>query len=85
MTAVMDDVIGWLGFCVSGDVVPWSGFTVQVNTSLKKSIEVGSIKRLEAWVDRFEGSRKVWMRASLSDPISGDIHCESEGLFLKSM
>lgn len=84
MTAVMDDVIGWLGFCCSGEVIPWDGYTVQVNTALKKSIEVGSLMKIEAWVDRFEGSRKVWIKAILSDPILGTIHSESEGLFLKA-
>lgn len=28
--ALMDDAIGWMGFCVSGAVKPWSGYTVQV-------------------------------------------------------
>lgn len=33
MTALMDDVIGWTGFCVTGSCVPWCGFTVQVSTT----------------------------------------------------
>ena len=30
MCAVMDDAIGWMGFCASGECRPWEGFTVQV-------------------------------------------------------
>lgn len=80
--ALMDDVIGWLGFCVSGCVMPWSGYTVQVNTSLKKSVKVGSVLRLESWVSHQEGPRKYWIHARLSDPDSKDVHCEGNGLFL---
>jgi hypothetical protein len=85
MCAVMDDALGWMGFCSTGVVNPWSGYTVQVNTSLRKSVRADSILKLEAWVDRFEGQRKVWVKAMLSDPANGDIHCESEGLFLRSL
>jgi hypothetical protein len=80
--ALMDDAIGWMGFCVSGEARPWGGFTVQVNTSLKKAVRVGSTLRLEAWVDRKEGSRKYWIKARLSDPLTGDLHCDGDGLFL---
>ena len=40
MTALMDDVIGWCGFCAEGTCKPWCGFTVQVDTSLKAPIKV---------------------------------------------
>jgi len=40
MTALMDDAIGWCGFCVSGTCEPWSGFTVQIDTSLKAPVQV---------------------------------------------
>lgn len=30
MCALMDDAIGWMGFCISGRPREWSGFTVQV-------------------------------------------------------
>lgn len=82
MCAVMDDAIGWMGFCVSGIVRPWSGFTVQVNTSLKKAVCVGSTLKLEAWVNRIDGSRKFWISCRLVNVDNGDIHCEAEGLFL---
>lgn len=66
MCAVMDDALGWMGFCCAQEssnssevvtaeggwcVVPWSGYTVQVNTSLRQPVSVGSLLRLEAWVD----------------------------------
>lgn len=82
--ALMDDVIGWMGFCTSGEVRPWCGYTVQVNTALRKAVKVGSVLRLEAWVDRKEGSRKFWIKAKLCDEESGEIHCEGDGLFLAS-
>ncbi len=80
--ALMDDAIGWMGFCVSGQVQPWSGYTVQVNTALKKGVPVGSVLKLESWVVRKEGSRKYWINARLSNAISGAVHCEAEGLFI---
>jgi acyl-coenzyme A thioesterase PaaI-like protein len=82
--ALMDDAIGWLGFCVSGEVKPWSGYTVQVNTALKKSVKVGSILKLESWVKRKEGTRKYWIESRLVNPETGEVHCEAEGLFLLS-
>lgn len=82
--ALMDDAIGWMGFCVSGNVKPWTGFTVQINTSLKKAVKVGSTLKLEAWVNRKEGARKYWIGSRLSNSETGDVHCEAEGLFLLS-
>lgn len=40
--AIMDDAIGWMGFCASGECKPWSGYTVQINTSLKNPIPTGN-------------------------------------------
>lgn len=83
MCAIMDDAVGWMGFCCTGIVKPWAGYTVQVNTSLKKSVKVGSVLKLIAWVDRLEGSRKVWIGCKLVDPEDESvIHCEGTGLFL---
>lgn len=82
--ALMDDAIGWMGFCFSGEVRPWCGYTVQVNTALKKAVKIGSVLKLESWVLRREGKRKVWISSRLVDPESGDVHCEGEGLFLLS-
>mgnify|MGYP002632907336 CR=1 FL=1 len=82
MTAVMDDVIGWTGFCCDGTCRPWSGFTVQINTALKAPVAVGSWLRVDGRVIRREGGRKVWVSASLTCPETGKTHCEAEGLFL---
>jgi acyl-coenzyme A thioesterase PaaI-like protein len=83
--ALMDDAMGWMGFCVTGQVKPWSGYTVQVNTALKKSVPVDSVLKMEAWVNRREGERKYWIGARLSDPNNPDcVYCDGEGLFLVS-
>ncbi|RYH28899.1 PaaI family thioesterase [archaeon] len=82
MCAIMDDAMGWMGFCVTGQALPWSGYTVQVNTSLRKGIKVGALLKLEAWVTRKEGTRKYWIHARLSDPTTNEVHCEGDGLFL---
>ena len=86
MCALMDDVIGWCGFCASGTCEPWSGFTVQIDTSLRAPVAVGAWLRVEATIVRREG-RKVWVEASLSDPLACSdgrprVHCEAKGLFL---
>jgi acyl-coenzyme A thioesterase PaaI-like protein len=82
MCAVMDDVIGWTGFCESGHCLPWSGYTVQVDTSLKKAIPVGSLLKVEGWVERREGKRKIHIKARLSDE-EGTEYATGSGLFLK--
>jgi acyl-coenzyme A thioesterase PaaI-like protein len=82
MCAVMDDVIGWTGFCESGECHPWSGYTVQVDTSLKKPIAIGSFLKVEGWIERREGRRKVHIKARLTDE-HGTEHAVGSGLFLK--
>lgn len=85
MCAVMDDAIGWMGFTFTGEVKPWVGFTVQVNTALKKPVPVGSVLRLNAYVERIEGERKVWIQSSLVDPADPSVvFCTGQGLFLIS-
>ena len=74
--------IGWLGFCASGTVKPWSGYTVQIDTSLKKPVQVGAIMRVDANIVRREGRRKVSISARLTDPSTADVHCECKGMFL---
>jgi len=80
MTSVMDDVIGWTSFCVSGKCVPWSGFTAQVNVSLKRPIPVGSYLKIVGEIIKTEG-RKVWISSCL---VCGNddnlVYCTSEGL-----
>ena len=113
MCALMDDAVGWMGFCITGEPRGWTGYTVQVigrflpadklqpapnkidkltrttfhtqiDTSLKKSVTVGSTLKLEAWVERREGARKIWICAKLSDPSDDTVHCTARGLFLLS-
>ena len=84
MCSVMDDIIGWTGFCASGKCIPWSGYTVQVNCSLLKPIHVGKILRLDCVIDRVE-RRKVYVSAVLHDPESTSdndscIHAKGEGM-----
>lgn len=84
MCALMDDVVGWLGFCADGELKPWSGFTVQIDTALKKAVAVGSVLRLEAEITQRVGQRKIFIKARLLDPINHEIiYCECNGLFLK--
>lgn len=80
--AVMDDAIGWMGFCVTGAVLPWSGYTVQIDTSLKRPITVGSALKIESRVVRKEKTRKFWIEAVLSDGVDGTIYAVGSGLFL---
>jgi hypothetical protein len=85
MCAAMDDVIGWCGFCESGSCRPWSGYTVQVDTSLKKAISIGSTLMIEAWIEKRVGERKIYIKAKLSDPSTGIEHGSASGLFLKNI
>lgn len=66
MCSVMDDVVGWIAFCCTGQVLPWSAFTVQVNTKLCKPIRVGSRLILQATIVSLE-RRKVISTARLYD------------------
>jgi acyl-coenzyme A thioesterase PaaI-like protein len=77
MCAVMDDIIGWCAFCVTGTVVPWSGYTVQVNTSLRAPVKVNSTLQLTATIDKVQG-RKVHVTATLVDPNSGKSQAEQD-------
>lgn len=83
MCTVMDDVIGWTGFCSTGVCVAWSGFTVQINTKLSAPVKVDDWLRVDGTVTSVEG-RKVRIAARLITPaIDGKdevIHCEADGL-----
>ena len=84
MTSVMDDIIGWTAFHVTGQCVPWSGFTAQINVSLKSPIAVGSILKVVGRIVKWE-RRKVWVEACLvavQDDGSELEHCTSEGLVI---
>lgn len=67
MTSVMDDVIGWNAFLVTGSCRPWTGFTVQVNTNLVRPIPVGSVLLVQATIVRIV-RRKVSIEAVIYDP-----------------
>ena len=88
MCAIMDDVIGWCGFCVTGECVPWCGFTVQINTSLKAPVKVGSWLHVEAVITSVE-RRKVKVGAKLVGVDVDErgeevevVHCEADGLLV---
>jgi acyl-coenzyme A thioesterase PaaI-like protein len=80
MCSVMDDVVGWVAFCVTGCVRPWTGFTVQVNTALSKPVYVHSTLLIQAEIVRIE-RRKVFVKARLYDPGNGEaVHATCEGM-----
>ena len=83
MCSLMDDIIGWCGFVVTGTCHPWSGFTVQINTSLRKPIPVGSFLVASAEITKIE-RRKVSIRAKLFAVQERDgtevLHAEGDGL-----
>jgi len=84
MCSVMDDIIGWTGFCVSGKCVPWSGFTAQVNTKLINPIPVNTILKLSCRIIKVE-KRKVFLKAELVDPVdpkNEKKYCEADGLVI---
>jgi acyl-coenzyme A thioesterase PaaI-like protein len=64
--SVMDDVIGWTSFCVTGIILPWSGYTVQVNTSLCKPIPINTYLYISGTITNIV-RRKVYVSATLYD------------------
>ena len=83
LCALMDDCVGWLGFCASGKCEPWSGYTVQIDTTLKKPIPVGALLKVEGVIESVE-RRKVWIKVNVTDETSGCVHGTCRGLFLLS-
>ncbi len=86
MTSVMDDVVGWTAFHVTGKCRPWSGYTAQVNVSLKRPVAVGSYMRVCGTIMKWEG-RKVWIHSKLlswEDENESEeiVHCTAEGLVI---
>jgi acyl-coenzyme A thioesterase PaaI-like protein len=80
MTSLLDDVIGWVSFLVTGQCRPWTGFTVQVNSSLKRPIPVDSVLLVTAKITAVE-RRKVSVEASIIDPNDDDaVHAFGTGL-----
>ena len=64
---------------VTGNCHPWSGYTVQVNTALRRPIQVGTFLLARATIVSIE-RRKVSIKAVLLDPDKDNIHAEGEGL-----
>jgi acyl-coenzyme A thioesterase PaaI-like protein len=89
MCSIMDDIIGWTGFCSTGQCLPWTGYTVQVNTKLCKPVKVGMVLKIVCSIIKME-RRKVWVKATLLDPNCDDgdnhdntsLHAEGEGLVI---
>jgi len=83
MCSVMDDVIGWVGFLVTGECRPWSGFTVQVNSKLQRPVPVDSILLVRAKITNIE-RRKVSIEAVILDPKEDEendvVHATASGL-----
>lgn len=82
MCSIMDDVIGWVGFLVTGECLPWSGFTVQINSKLQRPVHVDSILLVQAEITKVE-RRKVSIEAVIKDPKDPNddcIHATAEGL-----
>ena len=82
MCSVLDDVIGWVGFLVTGECVPWSGFTVQVNSKLQRPVHVDSILLVQAKIINIE-RRKISIEAVILDPNNEEnnsIHATGTGL-----
>jgi hypothetical protein len=52
-----------------------------VDTTLKKSVPTGSLLKVEAWVERREGPRKIWASCRLTDA-DGTVYCTGKGLVL---
>jgi hypothetical protein len=45
---------------------------------------VRSYLKLDVWIERREGSRKIFVAARLHNPQTGEEHATAKGLFLKS-
>jgi acyl-coenzyme A thioesterase PaaI-like protein len=84
MTSLLDDVVGWVAFLVTGSSRPWSGFTVQINSSLRRPIPVDSVLVVRAHIIKVE-RRKVFVNASIFDPAAEDgscVHAEGDGMVI---
>lgn len=79
MTSVLDDIIGWIAFCVTGVCKPWSGFTVKVDTNLLRPINVGAVLLVEAEIVGIE-RRKIAIDCRIVDPAEDHVHARGSGL-----
>jgi acyl-coenzyme A thioesterase PaaI-like protein len=82
MCSLLDDVIGWVAFLVTGECRPWTGFTVQVNSSLRRPIPVDSVLLVRATITNVV-RRKVSVEAAIVDPDDDDaVHATGSGLVI---
>ena len=76
MASVLDEAMGAAAWLAGHLVV-----AVQLNTSFRKMLPLGTDALIEAWVERIEG-RKVRTRGRLLDD-EGDPFAEAEAIFLE--
>lgn len=76
MASVLDEAMGAAAWLAGHLVV-----AVQLNTSFRKMLPLGTDALMEAWVERIEG-RKVWTRGRLLGE-DGEPFAEAEAIFLK--
>ena len=82
MCTVVDDIVGWLGYCSGTKCKVGSGFTAQINTSLKKPVPIDTVLKIIGRIDKVE-NRKVWISCSLEDE-QAIVYCTGIGLFIKN-
>ena len=76
MASVLDEAMGAAAW-IAGHLV----VAVQLNTSFRKMLPLGTDALMEAWVERIEG-RKVYTRGRLLDE-QGEPFAEAEAIFLE--
>mmetsp|Transcript_28900 Transcript_28900/g.43644 ORF Transcript_28900/g.43644 Transcript_28900/m.43644 type:complete len:394 (-) Transcript_28900:109-1290(-) len=82
MTAVLNDIIAWTAFMVTGNCQPWSGFATQISTSIHKPISLDSWMLVTGIISEVK-ERQVTVLAKLIDPRNNDtIHADGDGLVI---
>jgi acyl-coenzyme A thioesterase PaaI-like protein len=76
IASVLDDAMGTTAWASGYRVV-----ALNLNVNFRKFVPLASTTRVECWVDRTDG-RKVYTKGRLLSG-DGELHAESEGLFLK--
>jgi acyl-coenzyme A thioesterase PaaI-like protein len=75
MAAVLDEAMGAAAWTAGHKVV-----AVQLDTSFRRMLPLGTDTLLEAWVERVDG-RKVWAAGRLVSD-SGEVFAEAKALFV---
>mmetsp|Transcript_17453 Transcript_17453/g.25791 ORF Transcript_17453/g.25791 Transcript_17453/m.25791 type:complete len:391 (+) Transcript_17453:183-1355(+) len=82
ITAVLNDIVAWTAFMVTGKCQPWSGFTTQINTSIHKPISLDSWMLVTGTISEVK-ERKVTVLVKLIDPKSNNnLHAEGDGFVI---